>query len=89
MAGRDKEVADVEFLLVFLADPAPVLTAAEIGEQIGITRQGAHSRLESLEQRGFVDSAMKASARVWWLTEEGGRKAATDVQSPGSDDSTG
>jgi len=88
MAGRDKEVADVEFLLVFLADPAPVLTAAEIGERVGMTRQGAHSRLESLEQRGLVDSAMKASARVWWLTEKGGRKAATDVQSPESD-STG
>jgi hypothetical protein len=38
MAGRDKEAADVEFLLVFLADPAPVMTAAEIGEQVGMTR---------------------------------------------------
>ena len=88
MTGRDKEVADVEFLLAFLADPAPVMTAAEIGEQVGITRQGAHSRLESLEQRGLVASAMKASARVWWLTEAGARQAATAAQSPGPD-STG
>jgi DNA-binding IclR family transcriptional regulator len=88
MAGRDKEVEDVAFLLAFLADPTPVLTAAEISEQVGMTRQGAHARLESLEEKGLVGSAMKASARVWWLTEEGGRKAATDVQ-PDSDGSTG
>jgi predicted ArsR family transcriptional regulator len=88
VAGRDKEVADVEFLLVFLADPAPVMTAAEIGEQVGMTRQGGHARLESLEERGFVNSAMKASARVWWLTEDGGRKAARDAQ-PDEFDSTG
>jgi predicted ArsR family transcriptional regulator len=87
MAGREKEVPDVQFLLAFLADAAPVMTAAEIGDQVGMTRQGAHSRLESLEQRGLVDSALKASARVWWLTESGGRKAARDAQS--GDSSTG
>jgi len=85
VAGRDKEVADVTFLLAFLADPAPVMTAAEVGDQVGMTRQGAHARLESLEQQGLVDSAMKASARVWWLTEKGGRKAATDAQSADSE----
>jgi len=84
VAGRDKETADVQFLLAFLASPAPVMTAAEIGEQVGMTRQGAHSRLESLEQRDLVNSAMKASARVWWLTEAGGRKAARDAQSDDS-----
>jgi len=84
VAGRDKKVSDVQFLLAFLADPAPVMTAAEVGDQVGMTRQGAHSRLESLEQRGLVDSAMKASARVWWLTEAGGRKAARDAQSADS-----
>jgi len=89
MSGRDKEVEDVAFLLAFLADPTPVLTAAEIGEQVGMTRQGVHARLESLEEKGLVDSAMKASARVWWLTEKGGRKAATEVQSADSGDSTG
>jgi hypothetical protein len=89
MAGRDKQTPDVDFLLAFLADPAPVLTAAEMGEQVDMTRQGAHARLEELQARGLVASDMKSGSRVWWLTSEGGRHAATAAQSSDSDESTG
>lgn len=85
MAGRDKQIADVEFLLAFLASADPVMTAAEVSDEVGMTRQGAHARLEQLEQQNLVNSAMKASARVWWLTADGGRRAARDAQSSDAD----
>jgi hypothetical protein len=88
MAGRDKQTPDVDFLLAFLADPTPVLTASEMGDAVGMTRQGAYVRLEELQERGFVESAKKSGRRVWWLTAKGGQHAASAAQSSDSD-STG
>ncbi len=89
MAGRDKHTADVDFLLCFLADPAPVLTAAEIGDMVDMTRQGAYARLKKLQDRGLIESDMKSGSRVWWLTSKGGQHAAAAAQSFDSDDSIG
>lgn len=86
MAGRKKETPDAAFLLVFLADPAPVLVASEVGEEVGMTRQGAHNRLVELEERGLVDSAKKAGTRVWWLSEAGAEYAAQHAQASASQD---
>jgi predicted ArsR family transcriptional regulator len=87
MAGRKKETPDAAFLLAFLADPAPVLVSAEVGESVGMTRQGAHSRLEELEERGLVDSDIKSGTRVWWLSESGAEYAAKHAQASGSSSS--
>jgi predicted transcriptional regulator len=71
MAGRSKEVSDEDILMKFVTTADPVLVASEVGKSIEMSRQGAFSRLKELENEGLVNSAMKASARVWWITPEG------------------
>jgi predicted transcriptional regulator len=73
MAGRKRKVADSDILRVFALSPDPVLVASEVAEEVDMTRQGVFNRLQELEERGFVGSAMKSSARVWWITPEGKR----------------
>ena len=71
MAGRSKEVSDKAILMEFATSADPVLVASEVGNSVGMSRQGAFSRLEELENEGLVNSSKKASARVWWINPEG------------------
>lgn len=73
MAGRKRKVSDVEILRVFALSAHPVLVASEVAEQFDMSRQGVYDRLQKLESKGLVESAKKASARVWWLTSDGRR----------------
>ncbi|RLM83846.1 ArsR family transcriptional regulator [Halobellus sp. Atlit-38R] len=77
MAGRKRQVNDSDILRVFALSPDPVLVASEVAEEIDMTRQGAFNRLQKLEEEGFVKSAMKSSARVWWITPEGKHQIAS------------
>jgi len=85
--GRGRDVSDIELLAAVLSAPDPVATAAEVGEAVGISRQGADKRLRALEEQGLVQSVKKGS-RLWWLTDEGlqrlGAAAAQSDASPGS-----
>lgn len=85
--GRGKDVEDIEILVIILNAPDPVVTSNEVAEQADISRQGAHDRLQQLEDRGLIQSVMKG-ARLWWLTDEGvahiGAEAAQSVDSGGS-----
>ncbi|MFC7070596.1 MarR family transcriptional regulator [Halobaculum lipolyticum] len=71
MAGRKRETSDSEILRAIALSPHPVVVASELSDDVGMSRQGVFSRLQDLEDSGLVRSAMKASARVWWLTEDG------------------
>jgi len=68
--GRDKDVEDIEILVIILNAPDPVVTSNEVAEQADISRQGAHDRLQQLDEAGLIQSVMKG-ARLWWLTDEG------------------
>jgi predicted transcriptional regulator len=73
MAGRKRQVSDIEILRVLALSAHPVLVASEVADEIDMSRQGVFDRLQKLESRGHVESAKKASARVWWLTSDGRR----------------
>ncbi len=46
----------------------PVMTAKEIGEELGCTSEAARQRLHGLEERGDVESKqVGARAVVWYL----------------------
>jgi len=84
--GRGRDVSDVELLAAVLAAPDPVATAGEIGDAVGISRQGADKRLRALEEAepALVQSVKKGS-RLWWLTDAGlQRLGAAAAQSDGS-----
>ncbi|MBB6645036.1 MarR family transcriptional regulator [Halobellus ruber] len=67
-------MTDTDILEALALSPDPVLVASEIAEEVDLTRQGAFNRLQELEETGLVSSAMKASARVWWITPDGKRQ---------------
>jgi predicted ArsR family transcriptional regulator len=72
MAGRDKTISDAKFLYYFAVSDKPVLTVSQLEEKIDLTRQGIYNRLEDLQQNGYLKSMnVGASAKVWWLTDDG------------------
>jgi predicted transcriptional regulator len=72
MAGRDKTVSDAEILYYFAVSDKPVLNVSRLEDEIDMTRQGIYSRLEDLREDGYLESmTVGASAKVWWLTEDG------------------
>lgn len=74
MAGRKKETSDIEILKAVASSPDPVVVTSELEDELGMTRQGIHKRLEKLQEAGFVNSAMKSASRVWWITDAGRKR---------------
>lgn len=58
---------DTELQAVFRNADDPVLTAVEVGDELDITQQAAHSRLVRAHERGELERK-KTGARsvVWW-----------------------
>ena len=72
MAGRKPTVSNEAILREFLLSSDPVQTTSELVEPLDMTRQGVHSRLQSLQEEGYLDSKEAGSkARVWWITDRG------------------
>lgn len=72
MGGRKPTVEDEVILRLIALAPWPVVTAPDLAEKLGMTQQGAYSRLKQFENSGLVRSKLVgANARVWWLTDEG------------------
>lgn len=68
--GRFTEtVTEQEILKAFDRADAPFLTAAELGEQVGVSRQAANHRLKGMHEEGRVERK-RAGARAvaWWAT---------------------
>ena len=49
------------------------MTATEISEHVGKTRQGVKYQLDNLHEQGVVERKAAGSRAVgWWLTRDGG-----------------
>jgi repressor of nif and glnA expression len=84
VASRNFKTSDEEILSVLVEHPNPALTSSEIKEALAesVSRQGVNYRLNSLQDRGLVASkAFGASARGWWITDEGREMVWADGQS--------
>lgn len=75
MGGRPPETTDREYLRLFAESSDPVMFTSEVAEAVGVTQQGAYSRLRELAADGLIASK-QGRERVWWLTEEGEQIAA-------------
>jgi len=69
--GRKPTVSDVEILREFALCPDPFMHATELTETLDLSRQGVHNRLETLQEKGYLDSKMTGGTRNWWLTDDG------------------
>lgn len=69
--GRKPRVTDQEILKVFREHRDPVLSTAEVADQLPIKRRGTLNRLRRLEEQGEVVSKQIGGRNtVWWLTGE-------------------
>lgn len=79
MVGRSPSVSDAEILRAIALVPDPVVTAGDLVDALDMTRQGVYSRLNNLEDDGYLRSKkVGGAARVYWLTHAG-RKLAADA----------
>jgi len=67
--GRPATGTD-ELIAVFERADAPVLTAPEIAEELGVTRQAINYRLQQLAEEDIVARKQIGSRAVaWWLRQ--------------------
>jgi len=71
MAGRKPTVSDQKILQIFVESSDPALTTGEVSEKLGLSQQGAYSRLDDLVDEDLVDTKMFGQGRGWWITDEG------------------
>lgn len=66
--GRNPRVTNDEILDVFRSTTDPVLSTAEVAEQLPIRRRGTLNRLQKLEADGVLDSKQIGGRnRIWWI----------------------
>lgn len=66
-AGRYVSTITPERVLEILRESDdPVLTAKEVGEELGCTSEAARQRLHELEERGDVESKQVGARAVVW-----------------------
>jgi len=65
--GRPPKVTDEEILGTFKSTNDPILTASEVAEQLTVGRRGILTRLEKLEERGYLQSKkIGGRSTAWW-----------------------
>jgi len=71
MTRGKQTVSDADIVGAFRSNEAPFLTAIELAEKFGMTRQWAHNRLQTLHEAGEINRK-KAGPRnvIWWLPED-------------------
>jgi hypothetical protein len=68
--GRKPTVSDTEILDVFRHASDPVLTTAEVAEQVDLGRRGTFDRLSRLAKENKIEmKKVGKSGAVWWFSE--------------------
>jgi predicted ArsR family transcriptional regulator len=70
--GRPPKLTAEEICRIVALHPEPVVTAADVHEEMDMTQRGAQSRLKRLVEEGYLESKKVGSAAaVFWLTPKG------------------
>ena len=68
--GPDPRVTDEEILSLFRESQDPVLSTAEVAEQVPLKRRATYNRLRSLADEGRLENKQIGGRNtVWWLAE--------------------
>lgn len=66
-----EEITPEEVIAVLRDSDSPVVTAKEVGEQLGCTGEAARQKLLALRDQGIVERRqVGAGAVVWWLVAD-------------------
>lgn len=69
--GPKPKVSDDEILAVFRNSADPVLSTAEVTEQLSLKRRSVYDRLSALAEDGRLEQKdIGGRNTVWWLPEE-------------------
>lgn len=69
--GPKPSVTDDELIAVFQETKDPVLSTAEVSEQVSLTRRSVYDRLASLKDEGKLDGKQIGGKNtVWWIPDE-------------------
>ena len=69
--GPDPSVTDDEFLELFRTAEDPVLSTAEVAEQVSLSRRSVYNRLVSLREEGWLEGKQIGGRNtVWWISNE-------------------
>lgn len=72
--GKDssQQLSPVDVLAVFVASPDPAFVPLEIGDELGVTSQGARYHMERLVDEGFLEKKKPGTRTVlYWITDDG------------------
>lgn len=70
--GRPPTVPAEDVVRAIALHPEPVVTAADIHDNIGLSKAGARERLKKLADEGLLGKKRPGgSALVFWLTDDG------------------
>jgi biotin operon repressor len=69
--GRKPRVTDDEILEVLRASDDPVLSTAEVTEQLPIKRSATYKRLNALREDGrLIGKEIGGRNTVWWVSDD-------------------
>ncbi|MDS0475709.1 winged helix-turn-helix domain-containing protein [Natrinema sp. 1APR25-10V2] len=82
-SGRGPHATDEDILSVLRTTNDPVLSTAEIADQLPIKRRATLDRLRALEDTGLVESKRIGGRNtVWWLSAAGSGDGAIPADDP-------
>ncbi|WP_436900247.1 hypothetical protein [Halovenus halobia] len=68
--GPTPKVSNDEIIVLFRETDDPVLSTAEVAEQVPLKRRATYNRLRSLADEGRLESKQIGGRNtVWWLAE--------------------
>lgn len=86
-----EKVTEQDILKVFDQSGDPFLTATELAEELPISRQAVHHRLEQMREKGLVDKKKTGARGAGWWAEVAPRlssEALDRVESAEREDAT-
>lgn len=75
--GPDPTAKPGEILRILKLAYPPALGTTDIADEIGISQQATQKHLRRLEGDGFIESRKVGRAKIWWLTDEGEKRASS------------
>lgn len=78
--GRSNETPDDVILTEIYLKDDPVVVASEVAQEIDMTRQGVHKRLQKLTEGDWLCTKKPGRDRLYWLTDDGSDRARSVIR---------
>lgn len=72
--GPDPEVTEEDILEAIATAYAPVMGMSGLEERFEVSDTAIGRKLDSLMEKGHLNTQLVGRARIWWLTDEGRKR---------------